>query len=213
MPTDAAAARAPLAPALAEPLAPLEAEIYAALSLGLRDYVEKNGFEHVVLGLSGGIDSALVACLAVDSLGPERVSVAVMPSPYSSSATQRDARALAATLGVSLHELAIEPALRSYLEILGADLAQESDGSVTARSRAAGSRAEPATAASAASGAAGSAVVAASTLPGPRGADLTEQNLQARIRGNLLMALSNRVGWLVLTTRNKAEMSGGYTTL
>jgi NAD+ synthase (glutamine-hydrolysing) len=213
MPADAEGARAPLAPALAEPLAPLEAEIYAALSLGLRDYVEKNGFEHVVLGLSGGIDSALVACLAVDSLGPERVSVAVMPSLYSSSATQRDARALAGTLGVSLHELAIDPALRSYLEVLGAELTGQGDGSGPARPSAPSSSPAPATGAGPASGGAASAVVAASGQPGPRGGDLTEENLQARIRGNLLMALSNRFGWLVLTTGNKSEMSVGYTTL
>ncbi len=87
----------------------MEAEVYAALCLGLRDYVEKNGFAHVVLGLSGGIDSALVACLAVDALGAERVSVAIMPSPYSSSATQDDARTLAGALGVRIHELPIAP--------------------------------------------------------------------------------------------------------
>jgi NAD+ synthase (glutamine-hydrolysing) len=162
-------------PRLTEPLAPEEAEIYTALMLGLRDYVEKNGFSHVVLGLSGGIDSALVACLAADALGAERVSAAIMPSPYSSSATQNDARALAATLGLSTHELQIEPVMDAYTGTLRAELA-----------RAAG--------------------VAA-------GADLTAENLQARIRGNLLMALSNRFGWLVLTTGNKSEMSVGYTTL
>ena len=86
--------------------------------LGLRDYVEKNGFSHVVLGLSGGIDSALVACLAADALGAERVSAAIMPSPYSSSATQNDARALAAALGVRAHELAIEPVMDAYTETL-----------------------------------------------------------------------------------------------
>ena len=88
--------------------------MYAALELGLHDYVEKNGFQHVVLGLSGGIDSALVACLAADALGPERVSVAIMPSPYSSRATQDDARALAAALGVRAHELPIEPVMDAY---------------------------------------------------------------------------------------------------
>ncbi len=155
---------------LQEPIAPIEAEVYAALALGLHDYVEKNGFSSVVLGLSGGIDSALVACLAVDALGAERVNLAIMPSPYSSTATQSDARALAATLGVSTHELQIEPAMGAYAQILHADF----DG-----------------------------------LP----ADLTEENLQARIRGNLLMALSNKFGWLVLTTGNKSEMSVGYTTL
>jgi NAD+ synthase (glutamine-hydrolysing) len=155
---------------LTEPLAPEEAEIYAALALGLRDYVEKNGFSHVILGLSGGIDSALVACLAADALGHERVSAAIMPSPYSSAATQNDARALAAALGLRTHELQIEPVMDAYTEALHAELAGCE-------------------------------------------ADLTEENLQARIRGNLLMALSNKFGWLVLTTGNKSEMSVGYTTL
>jgi NAD+ synthase (glutamine-hydrolysing) len=152
------------------PLAPVEAEVYAALTLGLRDYVEKNRFAQVVLGLSGGIDSALVACLAADALGPERVNVAIMPSPYSSTATQSDAHALAATLGARTHELTIEAVMGAYTQTLHADF----DG-----------------------------------LP----PDLTEENLQARIRGNLLMALSNKFGWLVLTTGNKSEMSVGYTTL
>jgi NAD+ synthase (glutamine-hydrolysing) len=155
---------------LAEPLAPVEAEVYAALALGLRDYVEKNGFRHVVLGVSGGIDSALVACLAADALGPERVSTAIMPSPYSSTATQADARALARALGVRIHELAIEPVMSAYEHALEQEFAG-------------------------------------------REHDLTEENLQARIRGNLLMALSNKFGWLVLATGNKSEMSVGYTTL
>ncbi len=155
---------------LAEPLAPVEAEVYAALKLGLRDYVTKNGFEHVVLGLSGGIDSALVACLAADALGASRVSATVMPSPYSSTDTQQDARALAAALGVRAHELPIEDVMDAYERTLSDEFAG-------------------------------------------READLTEENLQARIRGNLLMALSNKFGWLVLTTGNKSEMSVGYTTL
>ncbi|MGN6373564.1 MAG: NAD+ synthase [Solirubrobacteraceae bacterium] len=162
------------APALpTAPRAPIdseEQEVYEALALGLRDYVEKNGFRGVVLGLSGGIDSALVACLATDALGADRVNVAVMPSPYSSQETQRDARALARVLGARLHDLEIEPAMSAYERILAADF----DG-----------------------------------MP----ADITEENLQARIRGNLLMALSNKFGWLVLTTGNKSEMSVGYTTL
>ncbi len=153
-----------------EPIATLEQEVYEALVLGLRDYVVKNGFGAVVLGLSGGIDSALVACLAVDALGSERVNVAIMPSPYSSAATQDDARAMAKALGVRVHELSIQPAMEAYTRTLEADFADR----------------EP---------------------------DLTEQNLQARIRGNLLMALSNKFGWLVLTTGNKSEMSVGYTTL
>jgi NAD+ synthase (glutamine-hydrolysing) len=155
---------------IAMPIEPVEAEIYEALVLGLRDYVEKNGFAHVVLGLSGGIDSALVACVAADALGAARVSVAIMPSRFSSSATQQDARALAATLGVKAHELPIESVAQSYEEALGPQF----EG---------------------------------------RSPDLTEENLQARIRGNLLMALSNKFGWLVLTTGNKSEMSVGYTTL
>jgi NAD+ synthase (glutamine-hydrolysing) len=155
---------------LHSPLAPAEAEIYTALELGLHDYVHKNGFSGVVLGLSGGIDSALVACLAADALGAERVNVAIMPSPYSSVDTQTDARALAAALGVRVHELPIELAMNAYTQTLRVDF----DG-----------------------------------LP----SDLTEENLQARIRGNLLMALSNKFGWLVLTTGNKSEMSVGYTTL
>jgi NAD+ synthase (glutamine-hydrolysing) len=152
------------------PIASREQEVYEALLLGLHDYVEKNGFGSVVLGLSGGIDSALVACLAADALGAERVNVAIMPSPYSSSATQEDARMLARTLGLHAHELTIEPAMEAYTQTLQADF----EGLE---------------------------------------ADLTEENLQARIRGNLLMALSNKFGWLVLTTGNKSEMSVGYTTL
>jgi NAD+ synthase (glutamine-hydrolysing) len=151
-------------------IASREQEVYEALLLGLHDYVEKNGFGSVVLGLSGGIDSALVACLAADALGAERVNVAIMPSPYSSSATQEDARMLARALGLRAHELTIEPAMDAYTQTLQADF----DGLE---------------------------------------ADLTEENLQARIRGNLLMALSNKFGWLVLTTGNKSEMSVGYTTL
>src|SRR5271168_1300624 len=116
--TSAAPARS-----LAQPLAPVEAEVYAALALGLHDYVHKNGFGHVVLGLSGGIDSALVACLAVDALGAERVTLTIMPSPHSSSSTQDDARALALTLGVDIHELPIEPVISSLLGTLETEFA------------------------------------------------------------------------------------------
>jgi NAD+ synthase (glutamine-hydrolysing) len=157
-------------PRLAPLLEPITAEIYAALVCGLRDYVEKNGFAHVVIGLSGGIDSALVACIATDALGPERVSVVVMPSPFSSPETQGDARRLALQLSVDCIELPIAPAMQAYDETL----ATAFDG---------------------------------------RPPDLTEENIQARIRGNLLMALSNKFGWLVLTTGNKSEMSVGYSTL
>ncbi|MGI8506190.1 MAG: NAD+ synthase [Solirubrobacteraceae bacterium] len=159
----------PLGGPIAEPLGRV-AEVSGALVLGLRDYVFKNGFAHVVIGLSGGIDSALVATIAVDALRPERVTVVVMPSPYSSAETQADARALAANLGVEARELPIGPAMAAYEATLESVFAGR----------------EP---------------------------DLTEENLQARIRGNLLMALSNKFGWLVLTTGNKSEMAVGYSTL
>jgi NAD+ synthase (glutamine-hydrolysing) len=168
--TDPSAAPQGIRAPVRAPISSVEEEVYEALQLGLRDYVEKNGFGGVVLGLSGGIDSALVACLAVDALGPERVNVAIMPSPYSSSATQDDARRLARALEVRTHELTIAPAMGAYADTLAADFEGLHE-------------------------------------------DLTEENLQARIRGNLLMALSNKFGWLVLATGNKSEMSVGYTTL
>jgi NAD+ synthase (glutamine-hydrolysing) len=147
-----------------------ESEVYSALCLGLRDYVDKNGFERVLLGLSGGIDSALTATIAVDSLGAKRVACAVMPSPHSSEDTQRDARQLAENLEIEQFELLLEPVMDSYETTLRPVF----DGGA----------------------------------PG-----LAEENIQARIRGNLLMALSNKFGWLVLTTGNKSEYSVGYTTL
>ena len=159
--------------AMGGPVAPLKDEldeVYAALVLGVRDYVEKNGFKHVVFGLSGGIDSALVALVAVDALGPERVTAVVMPSPYSSSETQDDARTIARNLGTGLIDLSIEQPMKALDGVL--------------------------------------ADVFKGTEP-----DITEENLQARIRGNLIMALSNKFGWLVLTTGNKSEMSVGYATL
>jgi len=165
VPTDDDARSGPIAPLL-----PHHAEVYEALKLGLHDYVVKNGFRHVVLGLSGGIDSALVACLACDALGAERASVTIMPSPYSSKETQRDARELARNLGVEVLELPIGPTMEAYERALHGTF----DG---------------------------------------RDPDITEENLQARIRGNLLMALSNKFGWLVLTTGNKSELSVGYSTL
>jgi NAD+ synthase (glutamine-hydrolysing) len=152
--------------ALLEP----EAEVYAALVLGTRDYVEKNGFERVVIGLSGGIDSTLTLLIAVDALGADRVTTVTMPSRYSSSGTRDDAKVLADNLGVELMEIAIGEAMEVYDALLA--------GAFEGR--------EP---------------------------DITEENLQARIRGNLLMALSNKFGWLVLTTGNKSENSVGYSTL
>jgi NAD+ synthase (glutamine-hydrolysing) len=147
-----------------------EAEVYAALVLGTRDYLRKNGFQHVVFGLSGGVDSTLVATIAVDALGPDKVTAVVMPSPYSSSGTQDDARALARNLGIECLELSIKEHMAQYDRTLA-------------------------------------------PVFGDRPPDITEENLQARIRGNLLMALSNKFGWLVLTTGNKSEMSVGYSTL
>jgi NAD+ synthase (glutamine-hydrolysing) len=163
-------AAAPQPARIAALRSPREAEIYAALECGLRAYVTKNGFDHVVLGLSGGVDSALVATIAADALGSDRVTAVVMPSEFSSTDTQADARALAAALGVGLLELPIAVPMLSYEQVL-VDLFAGLER------------------------------------------DITEENLQARIRGNLLMALSNKFGWLVLTTGNKSEMSVGYSTL
>jgi NAD+ synthase (glutamine-hydrolysing) len=141
-----------------------------ALELGLRDYVGKNGFGDVVIGLSGGIDSALTAALCVEALGAGRVHGVSMPSRYSSDGTRGDAARLAESLGIDFRELAIEPAVEAFTAAL-----------------------EP-------------------SFEG-RAPDLTEENLQARIRGTLLMALSNKFGWLVIATGNKSELSVGYSTL
>jgi NAD+ synthase (glutamine-hydrolysing) len=172
---------------IAEPLSDLD-EVYGALVLGLRDYVAKNGFQHVGVALSGGIDSALVALLAADAVGPERLTCVVMPSPHSSSETQADARTIAANLGCELIEIPIEPMMDGYERALGGYL-------------------NP-----------GQAPAPGEDLPPhdparPSEPDLAAENIQARIRGNLMMALSNRHGWLVLTTGNKSEMSVGYATL
>jgi NAD+ synthase (glutamine-hydrolysing) len=173
--------------ALTEPLADLD-EVYGALVLGLRDYVAKNGFGHVGVALSGGIDSALVAMLAADAVGPERLSCVVMPSPHSSSATQGDARTIAANLGCELIEIPIEPMMSGYERALAGSLDSGEPPS-------AGEESPPRDPAR------------------PSEPDLAAENIQARIRGNLMMALSNRHGWLVLTTGNKSEMSVGYATL
>ena len=151
-------------------LLPPEAEIYHALRLALQDYVHKNGFSKVVIGLSGGIDSSLVATIAADAIGPERVLGVAMPSEFSSSHSIEDAKALAANLGIEMLEIPIAAAYRTYLETM--------EGAF--------GRAEP---------------------------GLAEENLQARIRGNLLMAISNRYGHLVVATGNKSEMACGYATL
>jgi NAD+ synthase (glutamine-hydrolysing) len=170
---------------LAEPLPDL-AEVYAALVLGLRDYVGKNGFRHVGLALSGGIDSALVAQVAADAVGPANVTCVVMPSPHSSPETQADARTIAANLGAEAIEIPIGATMAAYEEALAPSFAMDE-------------RAAP------------------RELPHdptrPSEPDLAAENIQARIRGNLMMALSNKHGWLVLTTGNKSEMSVGYATL
>jgi NAD+ synthase (glutamine-hydrolysing) len=160
----------PLIPATRRAMLGSVEEVYRALVLGTRDYVRKNGFETVVLGLSGGIDSALTACIGVDALGPEHVVGMMLPSRYSSRGTQQDATQLAKRLGIRHDALSIEPCFRAYLGTLERMFAG-------------------------------------------CGWDVTEQNLQARIRGNLLMALSNKFGWLVLTTGNKSELATGYCTL
>jgi NAD+ synthase (glutamine-hydrolysing) len=145
-------------------------EIYQALVLGIRDYVRKNGFEKVVIGLSGGIDSSLVAVIAVDALGPENVIGVSMPSRYSSSGSKSDAEALARNLSIDFRVIPIEIVFSSYLETLAEPFKD----------------AQP---------------------------DTTEENIQARIRGNILFALSNKFGWLVLACSNKSETATGYTTI
>jgi len=153
-----------------EPVLSPEAEVYAALSLGTRDYVKKNGFRGGVLGLSGGIDSALTLTVAVDALGSDAVTAVSMPSEFTADISREDARELASSLNVSLLELSIKELALTYESCLQGAFADT----------------EP---------------------------NVAEENLQARIRGNLLMALSNKFGWLVLTTGNKSELSVGYATL
>src|SRR5215831_13826138 len=154
---------------IAEQLGELE-QMRLGLELGLGDYVRKNGFREIVIGVSGGIDSALTAALAVEALGANRVHCVSMPSRYSSEETRRDARLLAETLGTDFRELAIDGVYSGFESVLAASFAGR----------------EP---------------------------DLAEENLQARIRGVLLMALSNKFGWLVVATGNKSELSVGYATL
>ncbi|MCX7620648.1 MAG: NAD+ synthase [Acidimicrobiales bacterium] len=157
----------------AAPMVPLlddAAEVFGALVLGVHDYVFKNGFSDVVLGLSGGVDSSLVAAIAVEALGPSRVHGVLMPSRFSSEHSVTDAQQLAANLGIEYRIIPIEPAHQAFLEML-----------------------EPSFAGMA--------------------PDTTEENIQARVRGTILMALSNKFGWLVLTTSNKSESAVGYATL
>ncbi len=159
----------PPAQPIAEPLGS-DRELYDALVLGTRDYCRKNGFTDVVIGLSGGIDSTLVACIAADALGPEHVHGVSMPSRYSSDHSKDDARQLAENLGISYRTIPIEPAFQAYLDML----AEPFDG---------------------------------------RDPGLTYENIQSRCRGQVLMALSNEFGWMVLTTGNKSEMAVGYFTI
>jgi NAD+ synthase (glutamine-hydrolysing) len=146
------------------------AEVYQALVVGTRDYLRKNGFTHVVLGLSGGLDSALVATIAVDAIGADAVTGVLLPSPYSSEHSRTDALALSRNLGIETLTIPIEGPFNALRETL------------------------------------------APAFQG-REPDVTEENLQARVRGVLLMALSNKFGWLLLTTGNKSEFATGYTTL
>jgi NAD+ synthase (glutamine-hydrolysing) len=146
------------------------ADVYGALVLGTRDYVRKNGFRRVLLGLSGGIDSSLVAAIAMDALGAENVTGVIMPSRYSSEGSRTDADELMRRTGVERLELPIEPVYAAFLDTLADPFAD-------------------------------------------RGSDVTEENIQARVRGTLLMALSNKFGWLLLTTGNKSELATGYATL
>ena len=161
--------RLPVTPTIS-PLPGRLEEAYQALLLGTRDYVQKNGFQKVVIGLSGGVDSSLVATVAVDALGAENVVGVSMSARYSSEHSLEDAKELAEALGIRYMHIGIEPAFQAYLEMLS-----EAFGG---------------------------------TEPG-----VAEENLQARARGNVLMALSNKFGWLVLTTGNKSEMAVGYATL
>ena len=163
------AGKPPITPEVYQPLSE-EAEVYAALVVGTRDYIRKNGFDKVYIGLSGGVDSALTAVIAADALGPENVHTVFMPTNYSASESARDAELLAKNLGIHYQVIEIQEAFENYLKMF-APIFRD--------------------------------------LP----PDVTEENLQARIRGNILMALSNKFRGLVLSTGNKSEMSVGYSTL
>lgn len=152
------------------PIMPEEAEVYQALVLGLRDYVQKNAFAGVLVGLSGGVDSALTVCIAVDALGADRVRAVMMASPYTAQMSVDDSRAMVQALGIAYDEIPIQPGMEAFSAMLAPQFAG---------------------------------------LP----VDVTEENIQARIRGALLMALSNKTGYLVLTTGNKSEVAVGYCTL
>ncbi len=149
---------------------PIEAEVYEALKAGVRDYLGKNRFPGAIIGLSGGIDSALTLAVAVDALGAERVRAVMMPSPYTAQMSLDDSREMVRRLGVRYDEIPIQPAMDTFADLLAGQFAG---------------------------------------LP----ADTTEENLQSRIRGMILMALSNKTGAIVLTTGNKSEMATGYATL
>ena len=169
---DVARGRAPVAASgsAIAPLPELEGQAWAALVTGVRDYIGKNGFPSVIIGLSGGIDSALVLAIAVDALGPEKVRTVMMPSPYTADISWIDARDMAERVGVRYDEIAIAPMFDAFRESLAGQFAGLAE-------------------------------------------DTTEENIQARVRGTLLMALSNKTGAIVLTTGNKSEMATGYCTL
>ena len=152
------------------PVPALEAQAWAALVTGVRDYIDKNGFPSILIGLSGGVDSALVLAIAVDALGPDRVRTVMMPSPYTADISWIDARDMAQRLGVRYDEISILPMFEAFRASLASEFAGLAE-------------------------------------------DATEENIQARIRGTLLMALSNKFGSIVLTTGNKSEMATGYCTL
>ena len=161
--------KAAVSPRISTPLAPVE-EVYRALTLGTGDYVRKNGFQKVVIGLSGGIDSSLTAAVAADALGAENVIGAAMPTRYSSGHSLEDAERLAGNLGIRLMTIPIDGTFQAFLDMLAPSFEDMETG-------------------------------------------VAEENIQPRIRGTLLMALSNKFGWLVLTTGNKSEVGVGYSTL